>query len=59
MAEIDDYQIVMHPIDGEQVGYRRLSDGAIIPLDEGNADYQRLKMAMDDGYTPLPAEETP
>ena len=36
----------------------RLSDGAIIPFAEGNTDYQAYLKWLDEGNTPLPAEET-
>jgi hypothetical protein len=44
---------------GKIVSYRRLSDGAFIPLSDDNADYCRLKERMDDGYMPRPFEPVP
>jgi hypothetical protein len=35
----------------------RLSDGAFIPLDEGNRDYQAYLKFLDEGGVPLPADE--
>jgi hypothetical protein len=35
----------------------RLSDGAFIPLDESNTDYQEYLKWVAAGNTPLPAEE--
>jgi hypothetical protein len=35
----------------------RLSDGAGIPFDEGNTDYQAYLKFLADGGQPLPAEE--
>ena len=34
------YELIHDPITSELVGIRRMSDGAFIPLDHGNRDYQ-------------------
>ena len=35
----------------------RTTDGACIPFDEGNTDYQEYLKWLEEGNTPLPAEE--
>jgi hypothetical protein len=38
-------------------GIIRVSDSAFIPFDEGNRDYQAYLRWLEEGNTPLPAEE--
>ena len=47
-----------HPIFGQPKSIRRISDGANIPMDESNTDYQAFLRWCEEGNQPLPAEET-
>jgi hypothetical protein len=46
----------MYKLENENV-IRRLSDGACIPFDPANIDYQAFLRWCEEGNTPLPAEE--
>jgi hypothetical protein len=40
----------------KDTGIQRLSDNAFIPFDPANTDYQAYLKWLDEGNTPLPAE---
>lgn len=52
------YQLLPnHPIFGQAKSIRRIADGANIPMDEQNSDYQQYLAWLAEGNQPQPAEE--
>ena len=49
-------QHTAHPVYGEAQSVRRLSDGAAIPFDPANTDYQEYLKWVAEGGVPLPPD---
>jgi hypothetical protein len=51
------YKITIDDVTNQPNGVQRLSDMAFIPFAEGNTDYQAYLKWLEEGNTPLPADE--
>ena len=51
------YKLFNDPRLNELAFIKRLSDGAFIPIDQANRDYQEYLKWLEEGNTPLPADE--
>jgi hypothetical protein len=51
------YKLKNSVLTGENISIIRLSDNALIPLDQANTDYQEYLKWLDAGNTPEAADE--
>jgi hypothetical protein len=51
------YKLTKNPMGGNPFCVIRTTDGACIPFDESNTDYQEYLKWVAEGNTPLPADE--
>ena len=51
------YKLIKSAFTGKINSVQRLSDNAFIPFNEANTDYQSYIKWVEEGNTPLPADE--
>ena len=51
------YKQVFDSMDGKEKAVMRIADVACIPFDPDNTDYQAYLKWLEEGNTPLPADE--
>lgn len=51
------YKLIKNVSTNEIKSIQRLSDNSFIPFDPANTDYQQYLKWLEEGNTPLPAEE--
>jgi hypothetical protein len=51
------YKLLNSPFTNETAGVIRTTDGACIPMDEANTDYQAYLLWCEQGNVPTPADE--
>ncbi len=51
------YRLHKDKLTGQEIGVIRIADGACIPFDPANTDYQEYLKWVSEGNTPLPADE--
>jgi hypothetical protein len=51
------YQLFADTSFGPSTSIKRVADGAVIPMDPDNTDYQAYLKWLEEGNTPLPADD--
>ena len=51
------YKLIKHPITGNTTVVQNTTDNIFIPFDPANTDYQAYLKWLEEGNTPLPADE--